>query len=1187
MNQFRKKMEEVLKKIIEDEIFRFMEKEKGLSIIEIPTGRGKTHNILDCIVKYREKYPERKIFFITTQLKNLPYEDLKNLYPSKEKFFNEVMKIERNISNYLDINFDNLEKDIKSWKAWPEFKELKRSVNDYKQIHEKFGICYKQLLNQVENDLIEKERNFRKTVESFLTKETTTLSIPIPDGIEDETKYKKNYLINTNYSWLKKIYPTIETDNYKVFMLSMSKFIYGNSTIIEPTYKFINHKITDNAIIFIDEFDSTKRVVDDIILENTAMNFENKIKIFKEIHSKFQVKLSKPYMDTCDTKGVRITYDVMKQRVDNIFKKFFPYDSMQLCKEFRDEKCNFMFQDESLHTLGNPTLSYIIAEKNHETEKMDIKFLTKDEHKNLESDSFIYINSLLEQLDQFFRVFRGYIKRWANRYSAYAKIPEEKAVYSILEKFGIEGDKVDLIMENKLYYLPYQNLEKQYNTLSDIIPDTTYYNYGFDIHCYIDKQEHNEDTEIKSFQKHDTPEKFLKYLCLKSNVIGVSATALISTFDNYNISYLQDVLKENFNLVLDKIQKLIRENESNLLEKYKKSGVEIVTTVLNNGSSFLKECDKQNAIKELLNYLPIDEAELISRKLTYISNNTEYVITRYLDVIKAMYDFLKDENNHAWLFLNWPLLKEYSQDFDEVLVRYAFNKLLEALDISDPDSCNMIVVLRSSDEFINQKNQLTDDLAAGKRRMVFSSYQTLMAGQNLNFPYNRENISNYVCVGEYTKGDGRYKTTDFDGIVLGDITHQNFNKSYEEKNLYESNLEKIKLAAKIQDTYESDYLERYEQENLLKYVLKDDKNGLDFEGILLKANNCPMARNKILQIIMQSVGRITRTFIKNKQIKIYINEKVLGMLDKVELGKHILTPELYAIYDICPDSTYKEIDTYSIRANKNSTRTNRFIKNIMKKEDGKWIENNISVWKQTRLALLKSPTSDTEHKYYGLYFETDIKAIKYYFVQKNDFGTVLIDFRHTEQEFINQNNLKSFIAESGYGVQEVSEEDCRLQKLLKYPGMREYFISNGFATSFEPKRYIMTPVAYQNIYKGALGEECGKFILEHWFNIKLKEIEDTSKFELFDFELAPDVYIDFKHWKTYFYSDRKEMYNKITQKLDACGGKRAYIINIFADGFLDSREVDDSRIVVIQNLLNEEDSSINLNAIKAIHTEDL
>lgn len=1175
-----------MEKIIQEEIKGFMAKETGLSIIEIPTGRGKTYNILQCIADYREKYPDRKIFFITTQLKNLPYDDLKRIYKNKEQFHNDVMKIERNIANFLTLDLDKFEKDLKTWKDWPEYKELKRSIQNYRQLNETKSYINEFTKIKIDSDLTENERSFRKRIESTLKEETSKIAINIPDKVEDELKYKKLYLIQTKYNWLREIYPTIETDSHKVFMLSMSKFLYGNSTIIEPTYKFINNKITENAIIFIDEFDSTKRVIDDLILENSAKNFENKIDIFKTIHLKFQVKLSKPYMDSCNSKGVKITFDVMKQKANELYEKFFFYDSMQLCKEFRDEHNNFMFHDESLHTLGDPSRSYIIAEKNLETEKLDIKFLTKDEHKMLEANSFIYVNSLLENLEQFFRDFRGFIKRWAKHYSEFAKIAEDKALYSILDKFGLQGEKADLIMENNLYYVPYQLLEKQYKTLSDMIPDATYYNYGFDIHSYVDGPEHNEDTEIKSFQKHDTPEKFMKYLCLKANVIGVSATALVPTFDNYNISYFANILRDKFSLVSEDSLKKIELLEKDVIEEYKKKGIELITKVLGNTSKYSMLNDKQKAIKKLLNYLSEDEADLIARKISSIPDISEYNITRYLDVIQAMYDFLRDENNHAWLFLNWPLLKEDNYEFDERIIRYAFDKIQESLEMSNSDNDNIVTILRSSESFNEEKKKITEDIAAGKRRMVFSSYQTLMAGQNLNFEYNSTFLSNYITIGKPSKKDSRYITADFDGIILGDITHQNYNKSYSEKTIYERNLERIKLATKIQDTYENDYLERWEQERLLKYALRDVREGKDFDVILQKANKCPMSRNKVLQIVMQSVGRITRTYVKNQKIKIYINDKVLGLLDKEELGKHILTPELAALYDICPDTKQEAIDTFTNRAITNSSRANRWINNLMKKEDGEWLENNMNIWKQTRIDILSEPTSDEQNKYSFLYFETDTNANRYFFVQKNDFGTVLIDFKHSRQDFINQNNINNFIAENGCGVQEVSEEDCRLQKLLAYPGMKEFFISKGFATSFESKRFIMTPVVYQNIYKGALGEESGKFILEKWLHIKLKEIDDPTKFELFDFELSKDVYIDFKHWRPYYYSDRKKMFDKISKKLDNCSGKRVYIINIFADGFLNPEEVQDSRIIVIPNLLNEEDSTINLNAINTIHSED-
>ena len=44
------------------------------------------------------------------------------------------------------------------------------------------------------------------------------------------------------------------------------------------------------------------------------------------------------------------------------------------------------------------------------------------------------------------------------------------------------------------------------------------------------------------------------------------------------------------------------------------------------------------------------------------------------------------------------------------------------------------MVLRSGDRFEKDKTALLQCLGAGERRMIFSSYQTLGAGQNLQYP---------------------------------------------------------------------------------------------------------------------------------------------------------------------------------------------------------------------------------------------------------------------------------------------------------------------------------------------------------------------------------------------------------------------------------------------------------------------
>jgi hypothetical protein len=131
----------------------------------------------------------------------------------------------------------------------------------------------------------------------------------------------------------------------------------------------------------------------------------------------------------------------------------------------------------------------------------------------------------------------------------------------------------------------------------------------------------------------------------------------------------------------------------------------------------------------------------------------------------------------------------------------------------------------------------------------------------------------------------------------------------------------------------------------------------------------------------------------------------------------------------------------------------------------------------------------------------------------------------------------------------VSETEARLSHLLDFPGMSQFFEKNGWATKFEEQPYILSPVLFNSIYKGSLGEVAGKFILEQ-SEIALKPVTDPEKFEFFDYKVAdsPDVYIDFKHWKETFTANHGQMIQAISKKMSKIGAKKVFIINLLGEG---------------------------------------
>ena len=75
-------MREVIKNFCEDK-----QTSNGLLLIDMPTGAGKTYEVIHYIKELMENFPEKKIFFVTTLKKNLdaPYNDLLDILSDEQK----------------------------------------------------------------------------------------------------------------------------------------------------------------------------------------------------------------------------------------------------------------------------------------------------------------------------------------------------------------------------------------------------------------------------------------------------------------------------------------------------------------------------------------------------------------------------------------------------------------------------------------------------------------------------------------------------------------------------------------------------------------------------------------------------------------------------------------------------------------------------------------------------------------------------------------------------------------------------------------------------------------------------------------------------------------------------------------------------------------------------------------------
>lgn len=247
-------------------------------------------------------------------------------------------------------------------------------------------------------------------------------------------------------------------------------------------------------------------------------------------------------------------------------------------------------------------------------------------------------------------------------------------------------------------------------------------------------------------------------------------------------------------------------------------------------------------------------------------------------------------------------------------------------------------------------------------------------------------------------------------------------------------------------------------------------------------------------------------------------------------------------------------------ANLKSTRANGFIMSMLKEnmEKGNWSESSMGNWKTLREFVLAHPTISKEEVAASsiaknFYIQLPEPGNRYTYSQNNDYKNTSVSFTKT-------------------GNVTVSDASSNLKQLMDIPKIKDYFLSNGWATCFEKNEYIMCPTLFNNIYKGALGEVVGKMMFEE-ANCTLEEITDPTLFEKFDYKISgKDIYIDFKNWHESTEEELKGELIKISSKAKECGAKTVLIANILAEKEYPIRTYgDEVKIIIIPSLLIKTD----------------
>lgn len=1126
-------------------------KDNGLILLTSPTGSGKTYAVLLWAFKYltSNEKKKKKIFFTTPLKKNLPIAEARKFFENEglEKLFDDISLFLDSNSESAISNFDQAQKLIPYDSKIRERREFKALQNDIQNIKNMRGrgdnLYSRETKDLVVNNFREKtEPNFRKAVKDLLNKEGRNV------------KARLNLIKNDDqWKWLAVLYPGVLLSEKQLIFVSWDKFILRNSSIMEDSEYFFDSKAVKNSVIFIDEFDSTKRKALDRVVEEASRKTIEYVGLFKTIYSHIHEQKmhgdllteSKKRSEGNYNKTVNQIFEEFIHISDEINNKYHLNNVFKLAEDSRNTNQAFLFRDSDNITISNTDKNnyiWLIADDSKNTNTIAFK---KDRPLEDSSD----IQKMLSEIKGFITYFtngiaflaENYIQLKTERNSTDDEISFESAVKTVISA---------LYIDNELYkeYLASLAISRRNSSKKGTKEDKlgiSFHNSGFRFNAFNDDASHDVKTEIITTTFEDSPENLLLKFCERAKVIGISATADVPTvLGNYDLKYLYRQLGDKFVTIGEEDKERLRKQYQKSIEFYDR--VKICTYPV-------EDTDKnKEAYENWMNIFKNEELALSYANEVNRMINSDFYRNRYYKFATLMKTFLLNKDSYAFLYVCNMFPKENNSKFDLSLIKRMTTDIAKENNI-EMNVNDVLWVLYSSD-YLDNLNKVHEAFQKTRKVFLISTYNTLGAGQNIQAPIPEELKNELVQINSFSPSG----KMDFDSIYLENPTYLLKNAADIHDNLTLSNyLYQIEY---LKNNYEISSQESY---NAVTSGFRSLLNGIKKETAPsfkeTDSNRCFLSL-----IVIQALGRICRTNMKCKNISIFYDSIMKGKMDFSFIDKEMSNPELVKLIEdieINESVSESEKTLFKIAKNKNKI-ANDHIHSML---NSGWGSQNQEEWKELRDFALKHPTGDLKILddsigfYY--YFKNEIISNSIYYKQNNDYGEIALS---------NYN-------QSGY-IEE-SEENARLTILMENAGFRKLFEENGWATNWEKGECLMLPVFYNNIYKGALGEVCGKYVFERG-NIELEELEDPNNFEVFDYKIkGKKIYVDFKHWRESTVFDAKETLNKIVNKARSLGDCKAVIIANLMSSYSTtfSKNVEDIRIIEIPSLLSVKDDGIHVN----------
>lgn len=1144
--------------------------DNGLTIVPVPTGTSKTYSMMEYFAE-NSKRGKRKLIFCTNKNNNLPISTLRAIWKERRPndcFDDFVLELKSNFNSVKD-NFDA---DIIDESFVNVNKNLINRIKDQLKLLDKNGdlaASAETILRNGDSKIGDKTGlvvQFQRAVIRFITRSTGRGLSNHQAKADRLDKIKKD----PKYQWISKIYPEVFIDDYPIIFMNTSKYTTSYQSFVDGSKMIASDsELLDGSLIVFDEFDQTKDVFMNSIIENTVKNKGNLFKDVMDIHRKLvEVDITKSNRIIHDEKHKRSitkSYRELIKEFENLKSKYHVDAAWYMPQKNLNKQYIFVDGKNIQYSINDQKIKVIYKYMN---ESNEVKIVFEDKKDASETSdinlisTFISINMFLSSVRRFISdITKYHIYEAEKEMSNYdPKTSYDEILNSVLSYYSIDSNHLrTLLFED--FYSSNKNFGK---SSSKKLP--TFYDHGLQLIALENSSENVFLTNVSRYFISLTPENIIASRAEKSCVIGLSATAnMESPLSNYDLNYFRQKLQNSFHDATNYLTEDTKRELHILSNCYEskvpidvQTTIKIVDLIDRYGTDELTSIE----IKEVCLKCFGDRPEIFQIVFSNLRTESEpYILKRYLEIVKAMLIFFDNENIESFLCLTNKGAYENDPKLDKNVCQTIFDLLASFLK-KDNQLARLDTLVGK--RYLVDKDRILTNLSNGVREFVISTYKTIGDGQNLDYkPHSVKGLIQIVDKGFSYENDQRFNKKDFDAIYLGDVT--NITTNLLDDNLKISDLLnyliQVKELSAVGDLNWSK--EQISIVNGLKKISYGNTAKIHSTGL----NYTLSARRLALRDVIQATGRLTRSFMK-RHVFILISADLITKLPVSDLKmlniKNLLTEEMKAIMrKLCEERNLQVEDaTFQVRAMNKDLRYTRHLDklraifNSTEISDENEKKNAMMRYEHERNMMLKKPVIYIQKSAYDPLFDSyiDIDDGNKYFI-------------HVEDENVDKISTIS----TSICHEEVSEETSRLSTFMKNKVVREYFKENNFATNFKLGNKIMNPTMFQNMYKGVLGEKAGVALLNHYLSSKfeLKRFDDVNNFELFDYKLVDkDIYFDFKNWKYSFDQNYNEQIENVYRKLKKIGAKRVFIINMVSDGDYKIRITNDKKVIILPSLIN-------------------